>query len=74
MVTLNGHFDGKAIVPDDPASLALRPGTRLKVSIEAVDESAATPVANGTLRPLNIQIDPALSKAIALEHDEETVQ
>jgi hypothetical protein len=43
MVTLNAHFDGKAIIPDEPSALALEPGTRLKVIVEPVDAQPAAP-------------------------------
>jgi hypothetical protein len=39
MVTLNAHFDGKTIVPDEPLSLPA--GTRLKVSVEPIAGPAA---------------------------------
>jgi len=39
MVTLNAHFDGKAIVPDEP--LALAPNQKLRITIETV---ASTPL------------------------------
>ena len=39
MVTLNAHFDGKVIVPDEP--LALKPNQRLRVSIEPIEPDAA---------------------------------
>jgi len=42
MVTLNAHFDGKTIVPDEPSVLPFRSGVRLRVQVEAV-ESLATP-------------------------------
>jgi len=44
MVSLNAHFDGKVIVPDEP--LDLRPNQRVRIQIEAIDsgrESAAKP-------------------------------
>ncbi len=45
MVTLNAHYDGKVIVPDEP--LMLKPNQRLRISIEPIDakldESADTP-------------------------------
>lgn len=68
MVTLNAHFDGKTIVPDEPRTLPFRSGTRLKVSVEPIEEKTgigASP--NGAFRPLNISVDPELSNAIALE-------
>ncbi len=67
MVTLHAHFDGKAIVPDEPFSLPFPSGTRLKVSIEPVEEARAATSAPRSLQPLNIQIDPELSNAIALD-------
>jgi len=65
MVTLNAHFDGKTIVPDEPSVLPFRSGVRLRVQVEAV-EPLTTP--NGrayTFQPLDIHIDPELSRAIA---------
>lgn len=38
MVTLNAHFDGKTIVPDEPLSMPA--GTRLKVSVEPINGTA----------------------------------
>lgn len=35
MVTLNAHFDGKVIVPDEP--LDLPANQKLRISVEAVD-------------------------------------
>jgi hypothetical protein len=65
MVTFNGHFDGKSIVPDEPSSLRLRSGTRLKVSVEPVDEAQSGTKGTEHFEPLNIQIDPELSESIA---------
>ena len=65
MVTFNGHYDGKSIVPDEPSSLRLPSGTRLKVSVETVDEVRTAAPATPHFEPLNIRIDPELSKAIA---------
>ncbi len=67
MVTLNAHFDGKTIVLDEPFSLPLRSGTRLKVQIETVDETPSVTSAPRRFQPLSIQIDPELSNAIALD-------
>jgi hypothetical protein len=61
-MTFKAHFDGRAIVPDDPISLPV--GTQLKVHIEVVTAAAPPPVPR-VFRPLDIQIDPELSKAIA---------
>ncbi len=38
MVTLNAHFDGKVIVPDEP--LALKPNQKLRISVEPIEPSA----------------------------------
>ena len=37
MVTLNAHFDGKVIVPDEP--LDLRPNQKLRISVEAIESA-----------------------------------
>ena len=34
MVTLNAHYDGKAIVPDEP--LALAPNQKVRISVEPI--------------------------------------
>jgi hypothetical protein len=39
MVTLNAHFDGKTIVPDEPVSLT--PNQKLRITIETIDASPA---------------------------------
>ena len=44
MVTLNAHFDGKTIVPDEP--LALAPNQKLRVTIEMISEGSAAPAAD----------------------------
>ncbi|MGB7157787.1 MAG: hypothetical protein WBD40_06960 [Tepidisphaeraceae bacterium] len=68
MVTLNAHFDGKTIVLDEPFSLPLRKGARLKIRVESVDETpAVAPSASKRFRPLNIHVDRELSNAIALD-------
>lgn len=67
MMTLNAHFDGKTIVPDEPFSLPFRSGTRLKIKIEMVEEAPVVTPAPPSFQPLNIQIDPELSNAIALD-------
>ena len=43
---LNAHFDGKAIIPDEPLQLA--PGQRLRVQIETIesDEYPLTQIGN----------------------------
>jgi hypothetical protein len=35
MVTLNAHFDGKVIIPDEP--LALKPNQKIRISVEPID-------------------------------------
>ena len=35
MVTLNAHFDGKVIVPDEP--LALKPNQRVRIQVEPIE-------------------------------------
>jgi hypothetical protein len=66
MVTLNAHFDGKSIIPDEPISLPS--GTRLRVSIEPMDDHGSLPQAR-SFRPLDIKIEPELSNAIALDSE-----
>lgn len=41
MVTLNAHFDGKVIVPDEP--LALEPNQKLRISVEPIQPSHIKP-------------------------------
>jgi hypothetical protein len=67
MVTLNAHFDGKAIVLDEPLSPPLQPGARLRVSVESLHETHTVTPAPRIFLPLNIQVDPQLSNAIALD-------
>ena len=38
MVTLNAHFDGKVLVPDEP--LALQPNQKVRISVEPIDAGA----------------------------------
>ncbi|MCL2645545.1 MAG: hypothetical protein FWD61_00900 [Phycisphaerales bacterium] len=64
MVTLNAHFDGRTIVPDEPLALPFRSGARLRVQVETVESSAANGRVN-TFKPLDIHIAPELSQAIA---------
>lgn len=40
MVTLNAHFDGKVIVPDEPLELA--PNQKVRISVEPIGSPAAT--------------------------------
>ncbi|MGN6627948.1 MAG: hypothetical protein ACTHLN_15120 [Tepidisphaeraceae bacterium] len=44
MVTLNAHFDGKVIVPDEP--LALKPNQRLRISVEPIEVNAESGCTN----------------------------
>jgi hypothetical protein len=73
--TVRAHFDGKhSLVLDEPVDLPI--GTPLRVHVETVNDvsshpaeaspgsTAPTPV---KWQPLNIQIDPSLSNAIALD-------
>jgi hypothetical protein len=73
--TVLAHFDGKVFVPDEPVDVPV--GTPLRVRVEALNEAMATPPsapspaqvtpAPRRFQPLNIQIDPELSHAIALD-------
>jgi hypothetical protein len=65
MVTLNAHFDGKTIVLDEPFSLPLKSGTRLKISVQPIDETHSDAQSSMKFQPLNIRINPGLSTAIA---------
>ena len=67
MVTLNAQFDGKNLILDEPDSLPLPIGTRLKAQIEAADGIVAVTPAPRVFEPLNIRIDPELSNALALD-------
>jgi hypothetical protein len=69
MVILNGHFDGKRIVVDEPVNLPLPSGTRLKISVEAVDDVSTVTRARQAFEPLKIRIHPDVSNAIALEDE-----
>lgn len=61
MVILNAHFDGRVIVPDEPTGLA--PGTRLRVTVEPLEQAAAP--AGGKLDlPLLTGVDPQVVRAI----------
>ncbi|GMU21550.1 MAG: hypothetical protein AMXMBFR13_16430 [Phycisphaerae bacterium] len=66
-MTLNAHFDGKTIVVDETVSLPFRSGTRLKIRIETVEEAPLVTPAPRPFKPLDIQIEPELSNAIALD-------
>jgi hypothetical protein len=67
MVTLSAHYDGKTIVLDEPFTLRLPSGTRLKLRVETVDEPPTATAAPRRFEPLKIRIDPELSNAIALD-------
>ena len=67
MVILNAHFDGKTIVLDEPFSLPIPSGTRLKVSVEAINEAPADDASSRQFQPLNIRIASEQSHAIALD-------
>ena len=68
MVTFNAHYDGKAIVPDEPSVLPFRSGARLRIQVEAIEPPPVTPtpVSGRThlFQPLDLRIDPELAKAI----------
>ena len=63
-MTLCAHFDGKVIVPDEPTGLA--PGTRLRVTLEPLDQP--TDAGSGPLELLRrlplIHISPEDAGAI----------
>jgi hypothetical protein len=66
MVTLSAHFDGKVIVPDEPTGLAA--GTRLRVTLEPVDQSLSP--ALGKLKlPLLTGVDPDIVRGIMEDHE-----
>jgi hypothetical protein len=78
MTTVNAHFDGKMIVPEGPVDLPI--GKPLRVHVEAVDDDGASEAVQAgasqhksvtpaprRFQPLDIQIDPELSHAIALD-------
>jgi hypothetical protein len=67
VVTLNAHFDGTTIVLDEPMSLPLRAGARLRLNIETVDEPLSPASASSGFQPLKIGIETHLSNAIALD-------
>lgn len=74
--TLFAHFDGNTLVPDGPVDLPV--GTVLRIQVEAMpngsepEQPISPPVRTVTQvprkwQPLDIQIDPELSHAIALD-------
>ena len=69
MITLNAHFDGKTIVPDDTLPLPFRSGTRLKVQVQMIDEPVGGVVEAAHFQPLDIRIAPELSSKIALDRE-----
>jgi hypothetical protein len=50
MVSVNAHFDGKVIVPDEP--LALKPNQRVRIQVEPIDQP---PPQSGFKRRLGLQ-------------------
>jgi hypothetical protein len=66
MVTLNAHFDGKVIVPDELVGLAA--GARLRVTVESVDQPV--PAASGHLDlPFLTGVDPEVVRAIVEDRE-----
>lgn len=70
MTTINAHFDGKVFVPDEPVDFPV--GAQLRVHVERVRGETTTPAGKVTSvprkwQPLDIQIHPDLSNAIALD-------
>jgi hypothetical protein len=73
--TVRAHFDGKhSLVLDEPVDLPI--GTPLRVHVETMNDGSNHPAepspgkhtpAARKWQPLNIQIDPELSNAIALD-------
>lgn len=55
MVTLNAHFDGTAIVPDERPGFP--PGTRLRVTVESIEQTSAPDHGRLDL-PLLTGVDP----------------
>ena len=68
MVTVNAHFDGKVIVPDEP--LDLPPNQALIVQIERVgDEAVASDESALTWLTANAVDNDALPTDLADRHD-----
>jgi hypothetical protein len=65
MLTLKAHFDGKTIILDEPFSLPLPTGAKLRIQVEPVEPATLQTPASPRFEPLDIQIDPELSHAIA---------
>ena len=63
MVTLNAHFDGKVIVPDEP--LALKTNQKLRISIEPIE----TPAQDETKRPRSLGQQPGAVTFLAPDWD-----
>jgi hypothetical protein len=61
----DAHSDGRVIVPDEPRELPIN--TRLRVTVESITGANSTTQAARHFQPLDIQIDPQLSHAIALD-------
>jgi len=53
MVTLNAHFDGKTIVPDEPVSFPTN--QKLRITIEAIEQPIQQPIQ----QPIDQPIEPA---------------
>lgn len=62
---VNGTIKGGVVVLDAP--IQAPDGTRVKVEIETAEEAPTVEAAPQVFQPLNIQIDPELSNAIALD-------
>ncbi len=61
-MTIHAHFDGKVIVPEQP--LDLPRNTRLTIQVEPAAEPRGMS-APARWKPLDIQIDPEVARAIA---------
>lgn len=66
MIAVNAHYDGKAIIPDEP--LKLQPGQRLIVRVSPVRDE----IPSGSLLSWiveNAVDDPSLPTDMAAQHD-----
>jgi len=61
MVTVNAHFDGQVIVPDEPTGLPA--GTRLRVTLEPLGQ-AASPTVGKLELPLLSGVDAEVVRTI----------
>jgi hypothetical protein len=66
MQTLNAHFDGRVIVPDEPPNVAV--GTRLRVTVEPM-EDVCSALAYQLNLPLLTGVDPQLVHSIMEDHE-----